>query len=97
MTPESFQAFEAQALMQGFDAALCRDWAPDTQVATHAHPFAVKAVMVQGELWLTLEGRTRHLTPGDWFELAAEVPHEERYGPQGATYWVARRNARAPA
>ncbi|CAN5307794.1 hypothetical protein BH11PSE9_BH11PSE9_33170 [soil metagenome] len=22
------------------------------------------------------------------------TPHDERYGPQGATYWVARRNPR---
>ena len=93
MTPESFQAFEAQALTRGFDAAVARDWAPGTIVPTHTHPFAVKAVMVQGEMWLTMEGRTRHLKPGDWFELAAEVPHDERYGPEGATYWVARRHA----
>ena len=93
MTPDSFPAFEAQALTQGFDAALAREWAPGTVVATHTHPFAVKAMVVHGEMWLTMEGRTRHLTPGDWFELAAEVPHDERYGPAGATYWVARRQA----
>lgn len=44
-----------------------------------------------GEMWLTVEGSTRHLLPGDRFELAAGVLHAERYGPQGATYWVARR------
>ena len=32
------------------------------------------------------------IEPGDTFELEAEVPHAERYGPEGATYWVARRN-----
>ncbi|WP_269631053.1 hypothetical protein [Pelomonas sp. BJYL3] len=42
-------------------------------------------------MWLTVEGSTRHLLPGDLFELAAGVLHAERYGPQGATYWVARR------
>jgi hypothetical protein len=42
-------------------------------------------------MWLTVAGGTQHLKPGDRFALAAGVPHEERYGPQGATYWVARR------
>ena len=46
-------------------------------------------------MWLTVAGQTRHLHPGDRFELDAHVPHDERYGPEGATYWVARRNAPA--
>jgi hypothetical protein len=28
---------------------------------------------------------------GDGFELDALVPHSERYGAAGATYWVARK------
>jgi hypothetical protein len=43
-------------------------------------------------MWLTAHGQTQALLRGDWFELDREVPHDERYGPQGATYWVARRN-----
>jgi hypothetical protein len=31
--------------------------------------------------------------PSDTFELAPQVVHAERYGSDGATYWVARRNA----
>jgi hypothetical protein len=44
-------------------------------------------------MWLSCEGHTRHLLPGDRFKLQRDVPHAERYGPQGATYWVARRTA----
>ena len=40
----------------------------------------------------TVGSRTQHLKPGDRFELEPDVPHAERYGPEGATYWVARRN-----
>jgi len=61
-------------------------------VATHTHPFAVKALVVQGEMWLTVQGQTRHLHAGDSFELDREAPHAERYGPSGATYWAARRH-----
>jgi hypothetical protein len=35
---------------------------------------------------------TRHLHPGDTFQLEREVPHAERYGNEGATYWAARRH-----
>jgi hypothetical protein len=34
---------------------------------------------------------TRHLRPGDGFQLARDEPHAERYGAEGAIYWVARR------
>jgi quercetin dioxygenase-like cupin family protein len=48
--------------------------------------------VVQGEMWLGERGGpARRLVPGDRFHLAADVPHDERYGAEGATYWVARR------
>lgn len=87
--------FKAGALAQGFDEVLERVWAPNQVVGTHTHPFAVQALVVQGEMWLGCGGRTLHLRPGDRFELAREEPHDERYGPQGATYWAARRNSPA--
>jgi quercetin dioxygenase-like cupin family protein len=52
----------------------------------------VKALVLRGELWLTVDGDTRHLRPGDRFALDRDVPHAERYGAEGAAYWVARRN-----
>jgi len=88
----AFDTFRTQALAEGFDEVLERRWEPDTVLDTHTHPFAVKAVVTAGELWLTVDGQTRHLQPGDTFMLDRDVPHAERYGPSGAAYWVARRN-----
>lgn len=88
-----FAQFEAQALAQGFDEVLARHWPPHTELDLHRHAFAVRAVVTQGELWLSVAGHTRHLRPGDEFALDRDEPHAERYGPEGATYWVARRNA----
>ena len=59
---------------------------------THTHPFAVKALLRQGQMWLTVNGQTQALQQGDAFTLERDIPHEERYGPEGATYWVARRH-----
>jgi len=93
MASPGFTEFENEALGLGFDEVLERQWAPGTVVDTHVHPFAVKALVVRGEMWLTEGDNTRHLRPGDTFELGRAVPHAERYGEEGAVYWVARRNS----
>lgn len=94
MSEITFAEFEASARAQGFQEVVERKWAPSTVLAPHTHPFAVSALVVEGEMWLTVGDEARHLRPGDTFELEAEVPHAERYGPEGATYWVARRSVR---
>jgi mannose-6-phosphate isomerase-like protein (cupin superfamily) len=93
METGTFESFAAAARAQGFDEVLERQWPAGTVLDTHTHAFSVKAVVVQGEMWLTVGDSVRHLRPGDAFTLDREVPHAERYGPDGATYWVARRNA----
>ncbi len=95
MNAMSFAEFEADALVQGFDEALVREWAPGTVVGTHSHPFEVQALVVRGELWLSVGEVVRHLRAGDPFALPPGVPHAERYGDDGATFWVARRHVPA--
>jgi quercetin dioxygenase-like cupin family protein len=88
----TYERFEAAAKAEGFDEVLVREWQPDQVLGTHRHPFAVKALVTRGEVWLTEGEQVRHLRAGDGFELARDVPHAERYGEDGATFWVARRN-----
>lgn len=89
----SYANFESSARAEGFDEVLERSWPPGQVLDTHTHPFAVKALVVKGEMWLTVGGQAQHLRTGDLFEVGREVPHAERYGDaEGATYWVARRN-----
>ncbi|HPM65296.1 MAG TPA: AraC family ligand binding domain-containing protein [Piscinibacter sp.] len=92
MATVAFEEFAAQARARGFDEVLERRWEPGTVLDAHTHPFAVDALVVQGEMWLGVGDVTQHLRPGDPFVLDADVPHTERYGAEGATYWVARRN-----
>jgi quercetin dioxygenase-like cupin family protein len=95
MTLPSFQEFETAAHAQGYSEVIAREWPPLTVLETHSHPFDAKALVVSGELWLTVgsdtEKQAQHLTAGQRFELARNTPHDERYGPEGATFWVARR------
>ncbi len=91
-THPTFERFRDDMLAAGYEEVLERPWAPGAEAPIHTHPFEAHALVVQGEMWLTEQGGTeRRLTAGDRFHLGANVPHEERYGPQGATYWVARR------
>ena len=92
MAPTDFTTYAAQARAEGFDEVLERSWPPDTVLDTHTHPFALKALVIAGEMWLTVDGQTQHLRSGDAFSLDREIPHAERYGAAGASYWVARRN-----
>jgi gentisate 1,2-dioxygenase len=88
--PQPFTEFEAAERARGCTEVLARSWEPNTVIAEHTHPFTARALVVQGEMWLTVDGATQHLAAGDRFEVPKGTPHAERYGPQGATYWVAR-------
>jgi quercetin dioxygenase-like cupin family protein len=90
----TYDHFRDAALAQGYDVVLMREWQPDLVQAEHSHPFAVRVRVARGEFWLDCGGQTRHIAAGHGFELAADVPHSERYGRDGATFWVARRNPR---
>jgi quercetin dioxygenase-like cupin family protein len=91
---ESFESFRQRKLEAGADEVIERRWDPGQIVPTHTHPFDADALVTAGEMWLQCAGETRHLHAGDTFQIANGTPHDERYGPAGATYWVARKNAR---
>lgn len=90
MHTQAFQDFKSQAQAEGYDEVLERSWPADLQIDTHTHAFALKLRVVRGEMWVTLGETSRHLRPGDELSLAREQAHAERYGYEGATYWVAR-------
>ena len=90
----SFEAFAAEQRAIGCDEVLERKWKPNATMETHTHPFSVRVLVVDGEMWLTVGDKVQHCRAGDRFELEHDVPHAERYGAEGATFWVARTNRR---
>jgi quercetin dioxygenase-like cupin family protein len=90
----TFQDFAAQLRAQGFDEVMEREYRPLAVIDTHVHHFAAKALVVRGEMWLTVGNHTQNIRAGGTFELEANTPHSERYGSEGATYWVGRRQVR---
>jgi len=92
MTSMTFEEFETQSLNSGFNEVIERVWEPDLTLEAHTHPYDVHVFLAEGELWLTKHGVTQHVTAGQDFTLAAEEVHAERYGSEGATFWVARKH-----
>jgi quercetin dioxygenase-like cupin family protein len=87
-----FEAFEKLKLNEGFDEVLIRTWEPNFSNEKHTHPFDTEAVVVKGEFWLTIGKEVRHLRIGDHFKVPRDVLHSEKYGPEGAVFWAARKN-----
>ncbi len=92
MTPPTFEAFQALKLSEGYDQVIVREWGPGLVLEPHAHPFEASALVVQGEFWLTIDGQTTHCQAGDTFRVGKGVVHAEKYGPQGAVFWAARKH-----
>lgn len=92
MSIETFESFQLRKLQEGFDQVLIRDWDPGFSNESHVHPFDTEAIVAEGEFWLTMNGQTLHYQKGDTFRVNRDVIHHERYGPEGAIFWAARKN-----
>ena len=86
--PEFIALLEREAFQEAVTVQRTADGFPDT----HAHPFEAKALIIQGQLQISVDGVTQLYRRGEIFHLAANLPHKERYGPDGVTYLVGRNN-----
>ncbi len=89
----NFEEFRQTMLAQGYDEVVERHWKQGEIIDIHTHPFEANAIVTAGEMFLCVQGQAeQRLLPGDRFHLLPGTPHAERYGDQGATYWVARKS-----
>ena len=88
------EAFQAELGELGFTELLTRSWPANQFIDTHTHDFEVRALVLDGELVLGCDGRSKTLRAGDIFMLDANRPHTEQYGASGATYLVGRKHPR---
>jgi quercetin dioxygenase-like cupin family protein len=61
------------------------------QMHEHSHAFDAYALILQGDITLTVSGVTTTYKAGETFRLAAHMPHEESAIPHGVNYLVGRR------
>ena len=63
---------------------------PNGSLTEHTHPFAVKALVIDGSINITIQGNRKTYSIGDVFQLGFEEPHSESYGPTGVVYLASR-------
>jgi quercetin dioxygenase-like cupin family protein len=84
--------FEARLKAEGYDEIRTNGLEPKRHNAEHSHPFDVLALVLEGDITLTVDGKPRKYAVGDQFTMQAGCRHVEDAGPQGVKYLVGRRN-----
>lgn len=85
--------FEARLRAEGFPEIRTNALEPHRHNDEHSHPFDVLALVLEGDITLTVDGAARIYRAGDEFSMKAGCKHVEDAGPQGVKYLVGRRPA----
>ena len=81
-----------QSLRQdGFPDPVEVQQVPNGQLGMHEHPFEVKALVIEGDITIDIDGVSKIYKAGDIFQLEFKQPHAESYGPQGVKYLASRK------
>lgn len=88
MTEQEFRDLLAS---EGFSTVVAVEREPNGSMDTHTHPFEARVLVIDGEITVVSAGGTQLCRAGDTFQLAANVPHTETYGPQGVRYLAGRK------
>jgi hypothetical protein len=75
---------------QGFPDPVEVKQVPNGSLGEHTHPFAVKALVIDGSIDISIQGDRKTYSMGDVFQLGFEELHSESYGPAGVTYLASR-------
>ena len=86
------RAFEADAKGAGYEIAQSTG-TPNKVTQPHAHDVDVRALVIAGEVTLTVDGASRTYREGEVFEMPAGCVHSERHGAQGSEIVVGRRRS----
>ena len=76
---------------EGFNTIVEVGREPNGGIDLHGHPFQSKALILEGELSLVVDGVETIYRAGDVFALSHDQQHVERYGPKGVKYLVGRK------
>jgi quercetin dioxygenase-like cupin family protein len=85
-------AFEAALRADGFAEIEKKTVAPNVVNSVHTHSFAVRILVLSGEMTVTANGSAHTCRPGDTFAMEAGCEHFEQYGAEGSTYLVGRKH-----
>lgn len=83
-------AFEKTLRAEGYEV-LTRDVAAGSALDEHDHARDSKGLILNGSFTVDAEGESRTYKAGEFFALAAGIPHAERAGADGARILLGRR------
>lgn len=84
-------SFEARLKAEGYPEIRTNEMRPNSRNAEHSHPFDVLALVLEGDITITVDGSARTYRVGDEFSMKAGRRHVEDIGPGGVKYLVGRR------
>ena len=84
-------SFEARLKAEGFPEIRVNEMPAGRHNAEHSHPFDVRALVLDGDITLTVQGEARTYRAGDEFSMNAGCAHVEDIGAHGVKYLVGRR------
>jgi quercetin dioxygenase-like cupin family protein len=84
--------FEARLRAEGYPEIRTNEMPPHCHNAEHTHPFDVLALVLEGDLTLSIDGGARTYRAGEEFSMKAGCKHIEDVGPAGVKYLVGRRH-----
>ncbi len=82
--------FEAELKRDGYEV-MTNTTATAKVNPEHSHSFDVRAMVVQGALTLTRDGKARTYRPGETFAMPRGCLHYESYGDEGAVVLFGRK------
>ena len=54
------------------------DIQPDREIPPHSH-CAQWGFVLEGEMWLTIDGKTKHYSKGDWYYISEGITHSATF------------------
>jgi quercetin dioxygenase-like cupin family protein len=79
------EAFENALRHDGYTEIARRQQPAGHATTPHAHEFGVRALVLQGDISLTVEGNVTRYATGEVFVMASGREHAETVGPDGVT------------
>jgi quercetin dioxygenase-like cupin family protein len=84
----NFTQLEEQLHREGFRHTYVWEDGPGCRYADHTHASETAHIILEGEMTLTMGGRSRTYRPGERCDVPAGSVHAARMGPAGCRYLI---------
>lgn len=82
------KALAKQLEREGFSHTIIWHDGPNTYYSEHTHETETAHIVLNGEMSLTMDGRTATYRVGERCDVPARAVHSARMGPQGCRYLI---------